>query len=310
MITFKEHLKKHPIISTLICIAIICVVILFICSYCNHRSTNRHCRENMNEISLYLKEAKKEIEVCAHCEHMPNIIRRNVYNELNSLLTELDKARNELVKQCHKTFDANTVTFLITFVSALLFTVFISLFVRNMEQYIEMNEFKTRLDDINKRTNSQIEKADKQIRTADNKINELENRITKANEEWNDKLQSQEYMLKLETERNKLIEILNLISVLGSHLALSGYTIKQEYTTLVYMIQRKTRSLLNEKFNEVKSISEKEKTEFTGIITDCITYLNIDNLKELNKVGIVPFEQLYGDLNDIRRLIKNIPQHV
>lgn len=303
MITFKKHLEKHPIISTLICIAIICVVILFICSYCNHRSTNRHCRENMNEISLYLKEAKKNIEVCAHCKHMPNIIRRNVYNELNSLLTELDRARNELVKQCYKTFDANTVTFLITFVSALFFTLFITYIMFHINKYCE-------LKNLSEKYNVKIEKADKQIRTADNKINELENRITKANEEWNDKLQSQKYMLKLETERNKLIEILNLISVLGSHLALSGYTIKQEYTTLVYMIQRKTRSLLNEKFNEVKSISEKEKTELTGIITDCITYLNIDNLKELNKVGLVPFEQLYGDLNDIRRLIKNIPQHV
>ena len=135
MITFKKHLEKHPIISTLICIAIICVVILFICSYCNHRSTNRHCRENMNEISLYLKEAKKEIEVCAHCEHMPNIIRRNVYNELNSLLTELDRARNELVKQCYKTFDANTVTFLITFVSALFFTLFITYIMFHINKY-------------------------------------------------------------------------------------------------------------------------------------------------------------------------------
>ena len=299
--------KKHPIISTLICISIFFVVLLFVCSYCNHCSTSRHYHENMNEVSSCLKETKKNIKVCAHCEYMPNIIRRNVNDELNSLLTELDKARNELVKQCQKTFDANTVTFLITFVSALLFTVFISLFVKNMELYSKMNEFKIRLDHINEKTNSQIEEADNRIIRADEKIEDVKNRINEANEEWNNRIQFQEYMLKLETERNKLIEILNLISVLGSHLASSGYSIQQEYITLVYMIQRKTRSLLNEKFKEVKSISEKEKTEFTGIITDCITYLNIDTLREVNEVGLVPFEQLYGELGDILLTIKNIP---
>ena len=220
----------------------------------------------------------------------------NVSHELELLCSDIKGAISEITQLHSKTFDANTVTFLITFLSALLFTVFITLFIKNIEQFNKLYEIKTELDD--------------KITTADNKIAEVDAKIAEAEKDWNTKLQHQEYLLKVATERNSLTQVLNLVSVLGSQLASNGYIIKREYTTLAYMIFRKTQLLLKEGFKDIKDIRPEDKTEFMQIITDCITYLNIETLEDKNpQKGLPMFTLLYKDLKGIRKKIENIQSH-
>ena len=72
------------------------------------------------------------------------------------------------------------------------------------------------------------------------------------------------------------------------------------------MIHRKTQLVLKEGFKEIKDIRSEDKAEFMQIITDCITYLNIETLTENNKAGLKTFTQLYNDLKDIRKKIENM----
>ena len=170
------------------------------------------------------------------------------------------------------------------------------MFIKNIEQFDKLYEIKTELDD--------------KITTADNKIAEVDAKIAEAEKDWNIKLQHQEYLLKVATERNSLTQVLNLVSVLGSQLASNGYIIKREYTTLAYMIFRKTQLVLKEGFKDIKDICPEDKTEFMQIITDCITYLNIETLEDKNpQKGLPMFTLLYKDLKGIRKKIENIQSH-
>lgn len=313
----RNFIKKNPIYFAVICLVAVGIVCLFICSYCNHVSVNRNCQINIENLSMSFKETKAEIEIIKdsiHHEDTQNNSMEQVSKELNSLLFDIKNAKREIIRQYQNIFDANTVTFLVTFLSALLFTVFITLFIKNMEQYNSLYQVRKELYDRMTNTNEKLAKtdenitnADKKIIEADKKIADVNNRIVEAEYDWKTKIQNLKYVLNLCTERNYLTQILNLVSVLGSHLASSDYIIKPEYATLVYMTHRKTQSLLKEGFKDIKTIRQEDKTELKKIITDCITYLNIETLSELNKDGLIAFKQLDGDLNQIRDIIQKIP---
>lgn len=288
----KEFIKKHPIYFTCIAIAAFFIFVLFVAACSHHCYVNSNIRKNIDSLSVNFENTKTNIEIMTRNishECTQDKDAENVSHELELLCSDIKGAISEITQLHSKTFDANTVTFLITFLSALLFTVFITLFIKNIEQFNKLYEIKTELDD--------------KITTADNKIAEAE-------KDWNTKLQHQEYLLKVATERNSLTQVLNLVSVLGSQLASNGYIIKREYTTLAYMIFRKTQLLLKEGFKDIKDIRPEDKTEFMQIITDCITYLNIETLEDKNpQKGLPMFTLLYQDLKGIRKKIENIQSH-
>lgn len=306
----KRFIKDHPIYAAIICIAAMGIILLFICSSYNHFAVNNNSQINIENLSISFEKTKANVEIIINNTQQGSFQEKNtekVYKELNTLLIEIKNAKRELLKQYQNIFDANTVTFLVTFLSALLFTVFITLFIKNMEQFDKYYKLKDELKDKTKEADQKIQKADDRITDADKKIAKIDTIIAEAKKDWTIKLQNQEYLLKIDTKRNSLIQILNLVSVLGSHLASSSYVIKPEYITLVYMIQRKAQSLIGEGFEEIKTIRHEDQTEFYRIITDSITYLNIDTLRDLNIDGLVAFEQLGTNLDIIQTMINNIP---
>ena len=291
----KTFIKEHPIYFVGIGLAAICIIVLFFVAGCNHCYVDINIQKNIDSLSVNFENTKANIEIITkNISHESTQEKgaERVSQELESLCGDIDDAICEIIQLHQKTFDANTVTFLITFLSALLFTVFITLFIKNIEQFNKLYEVKTELD-------SQIVGANDRITKADTKIAEAE-------KDWDIKQKYQEYLLKLAIERNNLTQILNLVSVLGSQLASSNYNIKPEYATLVYMIHRKTQLVLKEGFKDIKDIRSEDKAEFMQIITDCITYLNIGILTENNEVGLKTFTQLYNDLIDIRKKIENM----
>lgn len=295
----KEFIKKHPIYFTCIAIAAFFIFVLFVAACSHHCYVNSNIRKNIDSLSVNFENTKTNIEIITRNishECTQDKDAENVSHELELLCSDIKGAISEITQLHSKTFDANTVTFLITFLSALLFTVFITLFIKNIEQFNKLYEIKTELDD--------------KITTADNKIAEVDAKIAEAEKDWNTKLQHQEYLLKVATERNSLTQVLNLVSVLGSLLASSGYIIKEGYPILAYMIFRKTQLLLKEGFKDIKDIRPEDKTEFMQIITDCITYLNIETLEDKNpQKGLPMFTLLYQDLKGIRKKIENIQSH-
>ena len=72
------------------------------------------------------------------------------------------------------------------------------------------------------------------------------------------------------------------------------------------MIRRKTQFILQKGFKDIENIRSEDKTEFMQIITDCITYLNIETLADKNTEGLIIFTQLDNDLKDMRKEIENI----
>lgn len=295
-----ERIKRIAINNGL---ASICIILLFICSFCNHNSVNRNCMINIESLSENFEETKTNIEILVSRSSHECIGEKNtesISKELNSLLFNIKNTEHELIKLFQNIFDANTVTFLITFLSAIFFTLFITYIIRNIKLFEELEGLKKDQAHTKKDISNKIKEAGKRIK-------EVDNSIAEAKKDWDIKIQNQEYLLKIDTKRNSLIQILNLVSVLGSHLASSSYVIKPEYITLVYMIQRKTQSLIEEGFEEIKTIRPEDQTEFYRMITDCITYLNIDSLRDNNKDGLVAFEQLDASLGIIRTMINNIP---
>lgn len=306
----KNFIKKHPIQFIIICIAAFGAILLFCCSYYNHNSVNNNCQIHIKNISISFKEIKACVDVIKDdikSESITKDSNNNIINELNTILYNIEKDKNEISKQYQNMFDANTVTFLITFLSALFFTLFLTYIIYNVEQYCILknitNEYRAKINDANEK----ITIADNKIAEVNKEINEVDNRIAGANITWCAKLQNLEEILNLVAERNNLIQILNLVSVLGSHLASSNYVIQNGHVILVYMVLRKVRDLFSDKFKNIKNITLKEKTEFMGIISDCITYLNIDTLRDCNTCGLIMFEQLNDELLQIQYIIKNIP---
>lgn len=310
-----NFIKRYPLYSIVMGIVVIGIILLFICSCRNHHYVNLNNKANLENLSLSFEKTKADIELIKNNTYgMQETSAENVSHELNSLLNDIKDAKREIIKQHQDIFDANTVTFLITFLSALLFTVFITLFIRNMEQFNKLYELRTELNDRITEADNKIEKAnykiteaDKKIGEANGKINEADKRIAEAKTDWDKKLQNQEYLLSLGTKRNSLMQILSLVSVLGSHLASSAYVLKSEYATLAYMIQRKIQSLLKEGFDNIIAIRTEDKDELMRIVEDCITYLNIETLRDVNTDGLVAFEHLNNNLIEIQNKIENIP---
>lgn len=295
------NFKRYPVYSIVIGIAVIGIVLLFICSWCNHHCVNQNNKANLENLSLSFEKTKADIELIKNNSYcMQETSAENVSHELNSLLNDIKDAKREIIKQHQDIFDANTVTFLITFLSALFFTLFVTFLIKISGQY-------EKLYDLRKELNDRINEADKKIEEANCKIIDADKRIAEAKTDWDKKLQNQEYLLSLGTKRNSLMQILSLVSVLGSHLASSSYVLKPEYATSAYMIQRKIQSLLKESFDKITAIRADDKTELMKIVEDCITYLNIEALRDVNTDGLVVFEHLNNNLIEIQNKIENIP---
>lgn len=276
-----RFIKNHPVYFTALGIAAVGIIILFVYSFCNHLSVNIDAQNNLERISRSYEQSNGTQNNGNLNYFGENAIENNsdnVQGDIASIYREIEMEKFEIVKQQHKMFDSNTVTFLITFLCALLFTVFITLFIKNIEQYDKFGEIKA----------------------------DLHNSIVETENEWNNKLKNLEYMLTVYSERNNVTQILNLVSVLGCLLASSKYEIKSEYTTLVYMIRRRTQSILKDKFKELKNIRTEDKRELIKMIDNCITYLNLEELREKNSHGLVAFQQLKGDLDEIKDLISEI----
>lgn len=324
---FIKFIKKHPIYSGVICFVGLCIFVLFVAACSIHCYVNSYIQKNIDSLSVNFENTKTNIDIItkniSH-ECTQDKVAENVSQELESLCSNIKDTISEITQLHSKTFDANTVTFLITFLSALLFTVFITLFIKNIEQFDKIHKIRTKLDKIRTEADTKIEKANNSIAKADTKITEANDRIAEADtkiaevdakiaeaeKDWNTKLQYQEYLLKVATERNSLTQVLNLVSVLGSLLASSGYIIKEGYPILAYMIFRKTQLVLKEGFKDIKDIRPEDKTEFMQIITDCITYLSIETLENKNpQKGLPMFTLLYKDLKGIRKKIENIQSH-
>ena len=311
----KEFIKKHPIYF----IAAIFIIALFFVAVCNHYYVNKESQFNIEYLSVNFENTKADIEALINntSHKIQEKETESIFKELYSLLIDIEKAKNEIVKQYRTIFDANTITFLVTFLSALFFTLFLTYIIHNVQQYWTLKSMNEKLHNKIAKINTQIKevddkiaKTDAQIKEVDAKTKEVNAKIAEAEKDWNTKLQYQEYLLKVATERNSLTQVLNLVSVLGSQLASNGYIIKREYTTLAYMIFRKTQLVLKEGFKDIKDICPEDKTEFMQIITDCITYLNIETLEDNNpKEGLRMFTLLYKDLKGIRKKIENIQSH-
>lgn len=304
----KDFHKKHPIYFTCIAIAAFFIFALFFVAGCNHYYVNEESQINIENLSVNFENTKADIEVLINntSHKIQEKETESIFKELYLLLIDIEKAKNEIVKQYRTIFDANTITFLVTFLSALFFTLFLTYIVYNVQQYWTLKSMNEKLHNKIAKINTQIKEVDAKIKEANDRIAEADTKIAEAEKDWNTKLQYQEYLLKVATERNSLTQVLNLVSVLGSQLASSSYIIKPEYTTLVYMIRRKTQLILKEGFKDIENIRSEDKTEFMQIITDCITYLNIETLADKNTEGLIIFTQLDNDLKDMRKEIENI----
>ena len=308
----KDFYKKHSKYFTCIVIAAIFIIALFFVAVCNHYYVNKESQINIEYLSVNFENTKADIEALINntSHKIQKKETESIFKELYSLLIDIEKAKNEIVKQYRTIFDANTITFLVTFLSALFFTLFLTYIVYNVQQYWTLKSMNEKLHNKIAKINTQIKDVDAKIKEANDKIAEADTKITEAEKDWNTKLQYQEYLLKVATERNSLTQVLNLVSVLGFQLASSDYIIKREYATLAYMIFRKTQLVLKEGFKDIKDIRPEDKTEFMQIITDCITYLSIETLENKNpQKGLPMFTLLYKDLKGIRKKIENIQSH-
>ena len=351
----KEFIKKHPIYFTCIAIAAFFIFVLFVAACCNHCYVNSNIRKNIDSLSVNFENTKTNIEIItkniSH-ECTQDKDAENVSQKLELLCSNIKDTISEIIQLYQKTFDANTVTFLVTFLSALFFSAFLTYIIQTSQQHRtleskndelgykikeaedkiakvdtqikEVNAKTKEVDDKIVKTDAQIKevnaktkevddkiaKTDAQIKEVDAKTKEVDDKIAEVEKDWNTKLQYQEYLLKVATERNSLTQVLNLVSVLGFQLASSDYIIKREYATLAYMIFRKTQLVLKEGFKDIKDIRPEDKTEFMQIITDCITYLSIETLENKNpQKGLPMFTLLYKDLKGIRKKIENIQSH-
>lgn len=291
----------------------VCILVLFAASWRNYHKCNEGVQKSVDNISKKLETINDEI-VDNNSSRIQKNQMKDITDNLSTLLVTMKDATCEITRQSQNTFDANTVTFLITFLSALLFTVFITLFVKNIEHFNHLHDLSKKLDITVLNTKGKIEtidekiiEADKKIAEATKRINECDMKIYETKETWETISQHQIYLSTFASKRNKLTQILNLVSVLGSSLASNNYIIKEEYLTLAYMIQRKTHSLLEEGFKDLKVIQPNDKDEFMKIITDCITYIYIDMLEEKNSSGLVMLQRLNYDLSQLRDLIRKIP---
>lgn len=261
-------MKKH--IYLIVTFIVVCLISIL--AWWNYSAVNKNSQIIIENLFLNFEETKSSVEKIQEtidstshsCIQEEKI--KEASKELSSLLSDIDKSKHEVTMQQQALFDANTVTFLISFLSALLFTGFISLFIKSSEQY------------------EKIER----------KINEL----------FKDKYTALNSLYKTYTA---LSQIFNGVSVLGANLASSEYNIQQGYHTLVYMIEREIRQLREERFNGIKAITPEDKKRFLEIITDCIAYLNMEELKANNTMGLKAFEDLNNDLLGIQEMIENIP---
>ena len=119
----------------------VAIILIFICSFYNHYSVNRNSLVNIELLSEYFKQAKSNIEVVKSnmkYENNPTNCSGSISKELNTLLINIENAKSEIIKQHQNIFDANTVTCLITFLSALFFTLFLTYIIANIEQYSKL----------------------------------------------------------------------------------------------------------------------------------------------------------------------------
>lgn len=302
-------LLKKIIKYFIVCIVTIIIISLFFIACYNHNYTNSNIQKNIDSLSVNIENIKANIKIITN--NMPHECTRekdmeSIFKEFDLLFTDVEKAKDEIVKQYRTIFDANTITFLVTFLSALFFTLFLTYLIYDAKLYGTLKSMNDKLENNVKEANYKIAEANDRVAESDTKIKEVNAKIAIARKDWDIKQKYLEYLLKLATERNNLTQILNLVSVLGSQLASSNYNIKPEYAILVYMIHRKTQLVLKEGFKDIKDIRSEDKAEFMQIITDCITYLNIETLTENNEVGLKTFTQLYNDLKDIRKKIENM----
>ena len=372
----KEFIKKHPIYFTCIAIAAFFIFVLFVAACCNHCYVNSNIRKNIDSLSVNFENTKTNIEIItkniSH-ECTQDKDAENVSQKLELLCSNIKDTISEIIQLYQKTFDANTVTFLVTFLSALFFSAFLTYIIQTSQQHrtleskndelgykikeaedkiakvdtqikevdtqikevdTQIKEVDTQIKEVDAKTkevddkivktdaqiqevnaktkevDDKIVKTDAQIKEVDAKTKEVDDKIAEVEKDWNTKLQYQEYLLKVATERNSLTQVLSMVSVLGFQLASSGYIIKEEYITLAYMIFRKTQFVLKEGFKDIKDIRPEDKTEFMQIITDCITYLSIETLENKNpQKGLPMFTLLYKDLKGIRKKIENIQSH-
>ena len=264
-------MKKVSIVIFII--AFICISTLLFLGWRNHCIVNNNCKLIIENVSICFDDTKSIIEnaidsISKSPQHksLSEDTLNQVSKELVSLQSSIESSKHELIQQKTELFDSNAITFLISFLSALMFTGFISLFIKSAEQY---------------------EKVEKKINVFFNK------KTTTLNTFY--------------TNYTILSQILNSISILAAILSSNGFVIQSGNLTLVYMIEREIRKLRESHFGNIRSLSSDDKSSCLNIITDSISYLNIQEIRNNNDNGLKAFEDLNNNLMQIREIIEGIP---
>ena len=114
----KKFIKKHTIYSGVICFARLFIIVLFVAACCNHCYVNSNIRKNIDSLSVNFENTKTNIEIItkniSH-ECTQDKDAENVSQKLELLCSNIKDTISEIIQLYQKTFDANTVTFLVTF---------------------------------------------------------------------------------------------------------------------------------------------------------------------------------------------------
>lgn len=206
-------------------------------------------------------------------EQVEKMQKETVVDNVNIFNISLEKMKDLLV-ELHdlksSVFEANTITFLVSFTLALLFTILLSIQDR-MSQHM------------------------KTIQESEKFIVKFKKGIIRTS--------------YIQRKFTRIYHIYNGVVMLNYMLASENQLVSSKILTIVYMIDREVRSILNNKSEYDDKLNIEDKRKLVEILADCVNNLNIKELKSKkeNKSKLASIISLNDNLIELRNRIRSTP---
>lgn len=272
-------------------LVIILITAIFIIAFINHIVVNMRCETIMEGVSENLLDIKNCIVEIRNDTCLLSGIKRQDMDsiQVNKLLRDFDTQRegilasiNEMHKQSSYLFDANTVTFLVSFALALLFTALFFMHDKISQHIKVIQESETMISKFKDETK----------RTVENVLHGIKQQNC------------------VQKKHIAICQIFSGVSILSHFLATNQYKISNDILTLVYMLDREVKSLLNDKASVCEIIELTDKRKLVELLYDCINYLDINRLEGIqsNKNKLTSIQAFNNNLLILKGVIEDIPE--
>ncbi len=289
------------------------IIVIFAVSFINHIVVNMRCETMMKRVSDDVHDIRNSMVVMRNdstlladeVKVMPDSVDvKQVLSDLDSKHNGIKETIDEMHKQASFLFDANTITFLVSFALALLFTALLSMQDKVTQQMKAINDTKS---DI-------LKFKDESKRLMDKVINDTESNLSSFRDETKRSVDIvvQEAQRQHDFQRMHIsvCQIYNGMITLINSLVMGNNIVSNDMMPLIYLMDREVKSLLKVNSSNQSAIELLDKRELIELLYDCINNLNVDKLKNVpeNKDRLKSIRTLNEDLISLRDLIESMPE--